>query len=359
MSTNEDEPFPGAEDISDEFSNIASEHDLPALVGLAASGQNVLAYGVTGARKVDTEQRVTVDDRFHLGSNTKAMTATVAAMLDEEDTLGLDDDLSMLFPDLADEMHEAYRDVTIAQLLAHHGGMGEADDFPERWQRAWSDTRPLPRQRKEWTEAILTTAPATKPGAASYSNLGYVVVGAAMEEATESSWEQLMEQYLFEPLDMDSGGFGAPVAVSGNEPCGHTEEEGQLVAVEPGPADDNPAFFGPAGTVHCNATDWLRFLRLHLNALQGNAELLSPGQFQRLHQPWEDSGFSLGWALQKRPWAGGTALFSSGSNTMFYATAWVAGERDRIYLALTNRFGNPAAVGLDTATATLIDFVRE
>src|SRR5580704_18329300 len=58
--------------------------------GLAAAvlrGQRIIAQGVAGVRKRGTVERITIADRFHLGSNTKAMTATLVAMIIEEGKL--------------------------------------------------------------------------------------------------------------------------------------------------------------------------------------------------------------------------------------------------------------------------------
>jgi hypothetical protein len=55
--------------------------------GMAAAvlrGERIIAHGVAGVRKRGTAERITLDDRFHLGSCTKAMTATLVAMLVEE-----------------------------------------------------------------------------------------------------------------------------------------------------------------------------------------------------------------------------------------------------------------------------------
>ena len=58
--------------------------------GMAAfvlRGERIIAQGVAGVRKRGTAERITLDDRFHLGSCTKAMTATLVAMLVEEGRL--------------------------------------------------------------------------------------------------------------------------------------------------------------------------------------------------------------------------------------------------------------------------------
>jgi hypothetical protein len=46
--------------------------------------------------------------------------------------------------------------------------------------------------------------------------------------------------------------------------------------------------------------------------------------------------YAGGWILAKRPWGKGTVLTHSGSNTMWYATVWVAPKLNRSFLAATN-----------------------
>src|SRR6186997_145659 len=58
--------------------------------GLAAAvlrGERIIAQGVAGVRKRGSAERITLDNQFHLGSCTKAMTATLVAMLVEEGKL--------------------------------------------------------------------------------------------------------------------------------------------------------------------------------------------------------------------------------------------------------------------------------
>ena len=58
--------------------------------GMAAAvlrGERIIAQGAAGVRKRATAERITLAERFHLGSCTKAMTATLVAMLVEEGKL--------------------------------------------------------------------------------------------------------------------------------------------------------------------------------------------------------------------------------------------------------------------------------
>src|ERR1051325_7290743 len=94
--------------------------------GMAAAvlrGERIIAQGAAGGRKRGTAERITPDDRFHLGSCTKAMTATLVAMLVEEGKLSWTTTLGELFADTVKPMHPAWEKVTLRQGLAHRAGL--------------------------------------------------------------------------------------------------------------------------------------------------------------------------------------------------------------------------------------------
>ena len=94
--------------------------------GMAAAvlrGERIIAQGVAGVRKRGTAERITLDDRFHLGSCGKAMTATLVAMLVEEGKLNWTTTLGELFADTVKPMHPAWEKVTLRQVLAHRSGL--------------------------------------------------------------------------------------------------------------------------------------------------------------------------------------------------------------------------------------------
>jgi CubicO group peptidase (beta-lactamase class C family) len=93
------------------------------MVAAVLQGQRIIAQGAAGVRKRGTAERITLDDRFHLGSCTKAMTATLVAMLVEEGKLNWTTTLGELFADTVKPMHPAWEKVTLRQVLAHRAGL--------------------------------------------------------------------------------------------------------------------------------------------------------------------------------------------------------------------------------------------
>src|SRR5215472_16531462 len=117
---------PAPEDLRSLLEPILGKHDLPALAGAIVTSKGLQAVGVVGARKYGTKVAATINDQFHLGSDTKAMTATLLAMYVEQGKLGWDWTLERIFPELASSMNPAYRRVTLEQMLAHRAGFSDA-----------------------------------------------------------------------------------------------------------------------------------------------------------------------------------------------------------------------------------------
>jgi CubicO group peptidase (beta-lactamase class C family) len=345
------------EDLGSRLEPFLEKHELPALAAAVVHEGNTVATGVTGVRRMGSENKAERGDAFHLGSCTKAMTATLAAMLIEEGKLDWSTTLADVFPDL--EMHAEYRKVTLEMLVTHRAGLPpSARSFPTG--KTILEMHKLPgtarEQRRAYLAMMLEAAPDAKPGARYiYSNVGFVAAGAMAEEVTCKAWEELMVERIFKPLGMKTAGFGA-MGTQGkiDQPWQHREVLGKTVPVSPGPISDNPAVIGPAGTVHCSIGDWAKFIAFHLGAKTGDKPLLKPESFERLHTPTFGGTYAGGWVQVERGWGGGKVLNHSGSNSMNYATVWMAPRKDFAVLVATNQGGTAAAKACDEVASSLI-----
>jgi len=342
-------------DLSPLIAAILKRHELPGMVAAVVEGDGTVGVAAAGVRRRGSPEKVTVDDRFHVGSCTKSMTATLCAMLVEEGKLSWETTLGGTFPELAESMRPEYRAVTLEQLLTHRGGMpGNVDRGVMYWQLRRLVTTAT-EARRSLLEGVVAKPPASEPGTKYlYSNTGYAVAGHMAEQVTGKSWEDLIRVRVFNPLGMSTAGFGAPGSPDVvDEPRGHSAS-GQ--PVEPGPLADNPPVIGPAGTVHCSIRDWAKYITLHLRGAQGEAKRLKPATFTRLHTPVGDEPprYAMGWGVARRDWGGGDVLTHAGSNTMWFAVTWVAPRRDFAVLVASNQGGDVAAKACDEAASALI-----
>ena len=100
-----------------------TQYDLPSIAAAVVKDGKIISAGAVGTRRAGVNIPVTINDRFHLGSDTKAMTALLAAMLVEEGKLRWNTTPAEVFPELADKMDSGFRRVTLEQLLSHTSGV--------------------------------------------------------------------------------------------------------------------------------------------------------------------------------------------------------------------------------------------
>lgn len=343
------------DDLSAELEAIRKKHDVPALAAAAMTKTDLRGVGAVGVRKLGNPTKVTVEDQWHIGSCTKSMTATLAAMLVEKGQIKWETTVGEIFKEQRDSMDEQWPAVTLDQLLTHRAGA--PTEPPENlWRNAWARHGTPTEQRAEFVRGLLIRKPETPPGTAfAYSNQGYSIAGAMLERVTGEPWEKLMVKMIFPANLMSDAGFGAPAAPGKvNQPWGHEREGGKLVPVPPGPKADNPPSIGPGGTVHCSIQELVRYAAWHARGEALGSATLKRESFVKLHTPPPGADYASGWVVAPRPWAGGNALTHAGTNTMFYAVMWIAPAKEAAFVAATNSPGAPAEKACDEAVAAMI-----
>jgi len=327
-----------APDRSAKLEAMRAELKVPALAGAAVNEDGVLGWGVCGVRSSRSRVEVRRDDRFHVGSLTKAMTATLIGVLVERGELAWETTIAEGSPRLAAKIPLKYHSVTIEQLLGHRAGLPDDRamvDLVLRMRMREGDAFSV---RMEAAADAFNHAQAEEPGVRrSYSNAGYIAAGHIAEVVTGKPWEELLTELVFEPLGMSTAGFGAPGATGKlDQPWGHTGDAGGWDPVRPGPMADNPEALGPAGRVHCSIEDLARFARAHLAGLRGEDGIVTAETFRKLHADPEGDGYALGWGIT--PTEFGTRSAHTGSNTRWLAIIAIWPDRDLgVVLAMNAR----------------------
>ncbi len=298
-------------------------------IGVAIVGpKGVIAIHTQGLRKARGAENVTQSDMWHLGSCTKAMTAVLYADLVEQGKASWGATIPDLFPDIADQIDASWTDTTVEDLLDHTSGVG---DIGLKWLLARrSDDRPITEQRYEDAVRTFNAPPKGNPDTFEYSNLNYILVGAAIERITGKSWEEAFRENKPGQLLGDSGwGFGPP---QGDNPIGHKNFFSRLTAVgQDWKNADNPVALGPAGTVHASLESWAGFASAFLNS-SDKLSAETKKHLTSIHQDGED--YALGWGIRKME--DDIVLGHSGSNTMWFSDVTIMPEKDRAILVVTN-----------------------
>ena len=265
----------------------ASRHSVPgAAIGILRAGAATTAY--CGVADVRTGEAVTPETLFSLGSLTKSIVATVIARLAEAGRLSLDDPVAAHVPELHGDGWA--QDATLRDLLANRSGLPLRAELEFGFAaRGDEDDGALSR--------LAADVPAGVPAASfwSYSNVGWCLLGRAIETATDASWEDAMRRHLAS-MGMRETTF-ASSAVTKRRASGHE------ITAE-GPVPVGPLLsraYGPAGTTTVSTvTDLLRFAAVHLED-SSLAALRAVHAEVSIHG-WLDS-WCLGWG--RFDWEGG------------------------------------------------------
>ena len=293
-------PTAGRAEISQILADVAAKYGIPGLTASVISEGKVLT-GAAGVRAAGASEKVQVTDRFGNGSTTKAMTATLAAVLVERGVIRWESTIGELFPELKGTIRNEYLKVTLEQLLQHRGGVISDDEASQALIDKVTNTKgSAPAVRLKLIPEVLKERSSIPIGEFNYSNSGYVLAGAMLERVTKISYERLMKKYLFNPLGMSSATFDPPVS----NPAHPRAPMGHLPNGTPAPGDRPPLayltnFLHPAGSdIRLNVGDWSKFIRVHLGEKVNGVQLLKPATLARLHRGVEIAdgvGYASGW----------------------------------------------------------------
>ncbi|MCC7461136.1 MAG: beta-lactamase family protein [Gammaproteobacteria bacterium] len=303
----------------------------PAMTAAVITSTSIEVY-THGVRRLGGSQHIEARDAFHVGSDAKAMLATLVAQEVEQGRLRWDTTIGEILPEAVSGAREDYRDVTVADLLAHRSGLIALYTLDELAAVPALHGNVL-AQRLQFTSWVLQQPPAAPPHTmAVYSNAGYVVVAALLERITGRSYEELLQRRLFAPLGIVAA-FDWPAACDRRAPWGHALIDGSLRPVNPrDPAFRIPSWANPAGNLSLSTRDFARFVRLHLRGLRGVAGLLQPASFTQLHTPQGE--YALGWAVAEVN--GHLLSYHQGASGLFYALMIIDAEADVAAVVLAN-----------------------
>jgi len=343
---------------------------LPALAAAVAKSGKIVASGAVGTRRVGTDIPVTLDDRFHIGSDTKAMTALLAAMLVEEGKLAWNATPASIFPEFSAGMDPGFAGVTLEQLLSHSAGLpADNDAVGEVWKETFFQDGNLDVMRRfiveQWSKKPLASPPGSR---FEYSNMGYVIAGAMIERAAGKTWDELIVERIFAPLKLATAGLGGQASLGKvDAPLGHVLIEGKPQAFLAGPNDDNPSILGQAGIAHMSILDFARWASWNAGEGKRGPALVSAETLRTLHtpvvmlppeegkpsEPLANRGYALGWGVVKTDFTPHPVLEHGGSNNKNLAQIWVDVKNDLAIVITTNIAGEKATEALNAVARTL------
>jgi CubicO group peptidase (beta-lactamase class C family) len=184
-------------------------HELGTFNGAALVAENGKVIFKKGFGFADFEWKIpnTPDTKFRLGSVTKQFTAALLLQLVEEGKLSLETPLGDALPYYREDTGAI---ITIHHLLSHTSGIPSYTSRPDYFKEIRRGTYEVRDFVLEYCSGDLEFDPGAKYR---YSNSGYFLLGAIIEQVTGKSYEQALKERIFEPLGMRASGYdrAAPI----------------------------------------------------------------------------------------------------------------------------------------------------
>ncbi len=247
--------------------------NVPGVAVAVVRGDTVLYLKGHGVRSIESRQPVTPDTVFPLASCSKAFSSTLLAMLADENKIRWDDPVRRYLPYFRLQDPHADALVTLRDLMCHRTGLGSHDLL---WYRAdWGNDEMIRRAGR------LTPSYPFRSGFA-YQSVMVTAAGLAMARAVRRPWHELVQERIFDPLNMRTAGVRSVAALRGEHALGHRLQADGSAKVVPWYRIDEP---NPAGSIHASIRDLVPWLQLHANGGRvGERRLVSAEKLAETHQ---------------------------------------------------------------------------
>lgn len=322
----------GFEQRVDRYFQESLESGAYGVIHVSVAGETVVQAGYGFA---DEEAGIGIDGDtiFDIGSLTKQFTAAAILVLAERGALHLSDPLSTYFPDAPDDKAS----ITLLQLITHWSGLSDETGGFEG-----SDRDPY-ISRDDFIDALFASPLNHAPGEAyEYSNAGYTVLAAVIEDVSGQEYESFLRQAVLAPAGMANTGYRQLDWTRDQAATGYYWGTPDPARATVGTFltrwDEEPVSWRLLGNggLHSTANDLERWHRALQDGVLFGGETLET--YEAGYSPYRNQTSALygfGWVV--RPGPTGTPLMShAGANGVFSATIQRFPEDDVLIVHMSN-----------------------
>ena len=348
---------------------MVERREIAGAVTMVVSADQVLHREATGSADLADRRPMSADALFWIASMTKPVTGAAILILQDEGKLSVEDPVAKHLPEFAALRTPAGRpaNITIAQILAHTSGLGEAPAPATLAARTLADLVPA------WLTARMQFEPGTQW---KYCQSGINLAGRIVEVVSGKPFDVFVRERIFDPLGMKETTFHPDAGQRARIAKAYARKK-ETGALEPAPAR---AEYGRAegpplgnGGLFSTAGDYARFCQMLLGGgVREDKRVLSPkavktlssivtgdlptGFFQSaaFGQHGANYGWGIGTCVLKTPHAGAAEVLSAGSyghGGAWGTQAWIDPIKGVAYILMVQRANFPNSDASDVRIA--------
>jgi len=241
----------------------------PGMVILVSRGDDVLFRGARGRAQLELDAPLSPGDVFRIGSNTKPFTAAAIYRLSEQGRVALTDPLSRYLPTFPNAAH-----ITVAELLCHTSGIKDYTEIEGYFDAPIRTDVSTAQLVDVFKDLPADFAPGTDW---KYSNSGYVLLGAIIEQVTGKPWHAAIKDLVMTPLALDHTGYDNGGSLIARRAAGYSADADGHTVNAPYMSMTQAA---AAGGLVSNGDDLVRWMRaLH------SGKVLGADSYRRMTTP--------------------------------------------------------------------------
>jgi CubicO group peptidase (beta-lactamase class C family) len=273
----------------------ADAKEIPGVVAIAATGNDILYQGAFGKRDLSNDDAMTPDSVFWIASMTKAITSAGAMQLVEQGKLSLDAPIGALLPDLASpqvlegfdasgepKLRPANNPITLRHLMTHTAGFAY-----HLWNgdvAAYLEKTGLPPITTCQNDALKLPL-ASDPGTRWEYGINIDFVGKAIEAVSGKRLDAYLRDHMLVPLGMNDTAFKIGDDQRRRLVGMHVRGEDGTLSPLPFELEQDPEFHMGGGGLYGTAPDYIKFCQMILNKGRGNGnQVLKPETIELMSQ---------------------------------------------------------------------------
>jgi len=339
--------------VAEKMKEAVAQNEIAGAVTLVANKEKILHLDATGRADLSSESPLTPDALFWIASMSKPITGVSVLIMQDEGKLSIDDPVEKYIPEFANykKADGTKATITIKHLLTHSSSMPEATPAEMKSSHTLAELIP------HFLDKPLQFDPGTKW---QYCQSGINTAGRIVEIVSGQSFDQFLQQRIFNPLGMKDTTFYPNEAQAQRLARSYKKTDGKLseapiFLLDGKPATSHERYPAANGGLFSTALDYSRFCQMLLNGgeLDGHriikaetAKLFSTVQFPEHKTGFTPgNGWGVGCCIVREP-QGVTAMLSPGTfghGGAFGTQAWIDPQKNLIYILMVQRSNFPNA----------------
>ncbi len=316
--------------------SIRIAFQIPELSFAVVSADAVIFQYCAGVKRLGSDRSAAISDRFHIGSNTKAVTGFIAAEMVAAGKITMNSRFFDLFPTTKRFALKTYHALTLEGLLTFRGKVktfSYDSDLPDSASIHGTSAE----QRMQVAEYFLAHKPMKKAKGLTPSNVDYIMAGLMLEKASGRSFVELVQD--FNDRHGFDFAFGQPNQADSLQLWGHDADLRPIAPFR----NYRVEWLQSAGNLNIDLPGYCRFIQWVLKGLQSGDS--SGMDFNNML--FGKTGFAFGWWNGNDTIARQTVAYNTGNAGAFITEVLIEKESGRALIIFTNASTVECKKGVD------------